>query len=225
MSVDKKTFWDEKILGWEEKKYSMPSGFLGRKFDVNSSLKKRLEIAQRILVNGAKDRVILEIGCGTARLFPDIIRAGAKKYIGVDISQIAIDRARAKAEQEFMSHCTEFYQADVLNLKDTQVDLCFSLGLLDWLELDEIRQMLSGIQCRYYFHSFSEKRRSVQQFIHKLYVYLLYGHRTKSYVPNYYTKTEMVDVFNSCFGTPPNCFRSNELSFGAFIYSLGKYKI
>ena len=38
--IDKKHFWNNKILKWEKDKYSIPKSKIGRFFDVNQSLKK-----------------------------------------------------------------------------------------------------------------------------------------------------------------------------------------
>ena len=221
--INKKRFWDNKILGWEKDKYSVPKSTLGKLLDVNRSLKKRQQIAQSVLMQVVKGRTVLEIGCGTARLLPFVFKAGATKYIGVDISEEALKQAQAKAKELDLEEVTQFYQLDVNVLNKIDVDICFSLGLLDWLALAEIEQMLSCISCRYYFHSFSERRVSFQQILHRLYVYMLYGHRTKSYVPRYYTQKQIVDIFTSYYKFPAKYFRSNT-GFISFVYHLERVK-
>ena len=218
--TDSREFWDRKILRWEEDKYAPATNAIGRLVDVNRSLKMRMRLAERILSQTVRNRTVLEIGCGTARLLPTIIACGATKYIGVDVSGLAIDRARLRAEDVGGNASIELYQGDVTSLSETSPDLCFSLGLLDWLDPERIAEMNRRIQCRYYFHSFSERRRSVQLLLHRMYVYCLYGHRTKSYVPRYYTSTEMAEIFQSGYGSAPQCFRSPELSFGSLVFQL-----
>ena len=44
---------------------------------------------KKVLKQAAKDGVVLEMGCGTAQLFPEIIKGGAKKYIGVEADKSA----------------------------------------------------------------------------------------------------------------------------------------
>lgn len=215
-----KDFWDRKILGWEEDKYACPTTAIGGVLDVNRSLKKRMRLAERILRQAVKDRTVLEVGCGTARLLPMIIACGAAKYIGIDVSGQAIEQARLRAKELGGEPRIELYQGDAKSLNRMAPDLCFSLGLLDWLDLEEIVEMNRRIQCAYYFHSFSERRRSVQLMLHRLYVYCLYGHRTKSYVPRYYTSAELSAIFQSSYGSAPQCFRSPELSFGSLIFHL-----
>jgi SAM-dependent methyltransferase len=217
--IDREQFWDNKILGWEDDKYSTPKGLLRRVFDVNRPLKIRQQITENVLTRVVRDQIVLEIGCGSARLVPAILEAGARKYIGLDISKVAIENAAGKAAQSGISDRVEFHHFDARQLSGLKADISFSLGLLDWLELEEIRTMLSQISCKYYFHSFSERRRSLQQIIHRMYVYAFYGHSTKSYVPKYYTQDQMLEIFAACYGRPPRFYRP-AVSFMAFIYHL-----
>lgn len=218
--MNKQFFWDKKILGWENDKYTPPEGWFRRLFDANRSLKKRQLIAQNILCQVVKGKSVLEIGCGTARLLPSIMRAGAATYVGVDLSPVAIDEAK-KGHQALLSRGNvNLFQSDAISLEQIDADICFSLGLLDWLELDEIGQMMARVKCQYYLHSFSERRRSFQQFVHKIYIYLFYGHRTKTYVPRYYTEEQILKTFAPFCASPPKIFRSPELSFGAFAHHL-----
>jgi len=219
LEINRQRFWDNKILGWESDKYASPKGILARVFDVNRSLKKRQQITQNVLKQIVNNNTVLEIGCGTARLLPSIIEAGAAKYIGVDISEAAIKEARIKANDLGFGNKAEFHQFDVGALQVIDADICFSLGLLDWLELEEIGKMLSQISCRYYFHSFSERRRSLQQVIHQFYVHLMYGNKTKSYVPRYYSKEQVLDIFTTRYVHPAQYF-CPKISFIGFTYQL-----
>ena len=60
----KKKFWDNKIITWEREKYNK-SNFI---FDVNNSLKYRMFLAKEILFTIAKDKTVIEIGCGSGLL-------------------------------------------------------------------------------------------------------------------------------------------------------------
>ena len=221
--IDKKHFWDKKILGWEKDKYSVPKNNFFRFFDVNRSLKIRQQIAKDVLKQIVNDRTVLEIGCGSSRLLSAVFKAGAKKYIGVDISETALKQAQIEANKLSKKGFAQFYPLDVNFLNKMNVDICFSLGLLDWLELEEIKQMLLSISCKYFFHSYSERHLSFQQILHRLYVYMFYGHRTKTYVPKYYTQKQILEVFNSCYKLPTKHFRSNT-GFMSFVYHLERVK-
>ena len=220
--IDKQHFWNNKILKWEKDKYSDPKSKLGRFFDVNQSLKKRQQIAKNILKQNAMERTVLEIGCGTARLLHSVFEAGATKYIGIDISKKAIQEGQKNARELKIERFTEFYHLDVNalnNINNIKADICFSLGLLDWLSLEEIEQMLSFVRCKFYFHSYSQRNMSFQQLLHRFYVYMFYGYRTKSYVPKYYTKEKILKLFTSTYKFPAKHFQSKK-SFMSFVYDL-----
>jgi SAM-dependent methyltransferase len=219
MSVDRQQFWDHKILDWEADKYDHVNGALGKVFDVNQSLKKRFDFAKKILAQAAKGKTILELGCGSGRLMEQALKAGAKKYIGVDISSVAINEAESRAKKRDLTATTEFHASGLSELRLGKVDLVFSLGLLDWLDLPELAEAFKHIPCEYYFHSYSEKRFSLQQLAHRCYVYVLYGHKTKSYVPKYYSREQMKELFEAIYGEAPKFFRPN-ISFGDIVYKL-----
>jgi len=208
-----KDFWNRKILGWEEKKYSQK--FL---LDVNVSLKYRFSLAVNLLERFGKDKIILELGCGSCRLIPHLDKIQCKKYIGIDVSSKAIDRAKTRLSE---TNCeVEFYCADISEIDLPSVDICFSLGLFDWLSIPVIKAINHHLDCKYFFHSFSEDRRSFQRILHQIYVFMLYGHKTKQYVPQYYTQQQIKEALQS--EEPVDFFHMKELSFGCFAYHLPK---
>ena len=210
----KKNFWDKKILKWEDEKY-VKNGFL---FDTNSSLKYRMNIARNILSKIGKDKVILEIGCGSGMLLDPIEKIGIKKYIGIDISKAAIDKAKLKASQ-LSTINAHFINADINEIEIQNVDICFSIGLLDWITIDEISSINEKISSKYVFHSFSEKKLSILQVIHALFVFFKYGYKSNGYKPKYYRQHEIL----RCFYKDRNnisFFRNSALSFGTIIFQL-----
>ena len=214
MKVNPNKFWDDKILKWEKDKYSK------RRYDVNSSVKVRLQIARSILRKYSAGKIVIELGCGSGLLAEDIMSFGAKKYIGFDISSVAIDAAKKRLMNSPYKENVEFNTSDVQNLPNLNSDICFSLGLFDWLELSDIADLKNKVTSNYFFHSFSEKKPfSIQQRLHQIYVFLMYGHKTQEYVPKYFTDTQVADTL-----LEPNkkleFLRPQGMSFGSFVYSL-----
>lgn len=214
-SILRERFWDEKILAWENQKYSNRAGPFG--IDFNRSVKMRLNLAKRMLVSSAKDMTVLELGCGSAQLMPYFVRGGAKEYTGVDLSERAISMARLRADKLGSLDRVRLICGDVTQLDFSRIDICFSLGLLDWLLPDDICRLARSIDCQFYLHSFSERQQSVSQFLHKMYVFLAYGYRNRGYVPCYYTK-EQISCFLSLSGKAPSFYGSSDLSFGQFAF-------
>lgn len=221
MAADAEGFWNRKILGWEDKKYKLRRNSIARWSDVNSSVKFRMKVATEVLQKVAKDRTIVEWGCGSALMMKQILAAGAKKYIGIDISPVAIERARLRAhELGDFSDRVELICGDVRGLEKINADVCVSLGLLDWLKPEEIIKVLKQCEAEFFLHSFSEKRASVAQALHTGYVFFLYGHKDWTYTPQYYGAAAMAGWFAQAGLVQPSFYRHRALSFGCLAYHL-----
>lgn len=225
MKIEPATFWDKKIKQWEKDKYfnnRKASGIIN--FDVNTSVKARLELARLILKNVVRDLTVVEVGCGSALLMEDILSFGANKYIGIDVSPVAIEATKQRAQMIQGAENTakiELITKNVNVLNPIDADICFSLGLFDWLSLDDISLLQKKINSKYYFHTFSEKRElSFQQILHRIYVYLMYGHKNNTYIPQYYSANKISQALDKKNSTHPQFFRHDKLSFGCFVYHL-----
>ena len=213
--IDRKAFWDRKILQWERDKYDSGSRAL-----FNRSVGARLNMAGHLLAQLAPGASVLELGCGSARLLPVLARCRPATYVGVDISGEAIEEARRTASRLDLDFPVTFVEGSVEDLPPREVDLCFSLGLLDWLTPEAAESMLKGVTCRRFFHTYSERRDTLTQRIHRLYAYLMYGHKTGSYVPQYLEWEAVEGLIRRATGVAPRCFRSRSLSFGALVHNL-----
>ncbi len=207
-----KEFWDKKIIGWEQDKYERQ-----KKIDVNVSLKERLKIAGRILQSGLVGSKIVELGCGSGRLLPIIAKLPHIHYVGIDVSPVAIAEAQKRAKELGIEERVNLIAGSIVDHSFEKVDLVFSLGLLDWLSDEEMNLMIKNVRAPHFFHSFSEQRPSLSQFLHRLYVFSFYGHKDPSYVPRYYTDEEMFGLLR---GENVKFYRSKKLSFGTFCYDL-----
>lgn len=222
MKSEPSAFWNKKILTWEKDKYfTKPMSLIN--FDVNSSVKTRLELARSILKEIAPSLTVLELGCGSALLMNDIIAFGANKYIAIDISPVAIEAAKQKALNSDIISKVELLTNNIKDIAPIKVDVCFSLGLFDWLDLKDINFLHKQIDAKYYFHSFSEKKTfSPQQIFHKIYVYLMYGYKNNQNIPKYFTENELRMALDNKMPARLKFFRHSKLSFGTLVYDLPK---
>lgn len=214
-NFNKMEFWNDKIIDWENNRYTERYSSI-----INRSVRNRMLIAASMLKQYSKDLVIVEVGCGTARLMPFFIDLGVRKYVGIDFSRYAIEVARERAKKLEYPFKIDLIQADVTNFKKINADLCFSLGLLDWLTDQGIRSLMKNIKAHYYLHSFSEKTNNIQQLLHRIYVYLKYGYKTKTYMPRYFKREEIDAIFAQCEYKQPKYFVDSEMSFSCFAYNL-----
>ncbi len=220
MKFDVSDFWDKKILKWEADKYSQKNTFLVN-FDINSSLKSRMDLARSILRKVAPGRTILELGCGSGQLAEQCISFGAERYVGIDISNVAIQSAKQRVQNSVSSSKIEFKTGSITEISQMQADICFSLGLVDWLDQNEIELLRTNVKCNFYFHTFSEKRSfSASQLLHRLYVFLKYGYKNMRYVPKYYSACEIKKILTLDNSPDLQFLRRPELSFGCVAHNL-----
>ena len=213
--INKIEFWNSKIIEWEKNRYSKRVHSI-----ISGSVNNRMLIAFNMLKHCSRDLVVVEAGCGTARLMPLLLESGVRKYIGIDFSPCAIEAARERAKELGVFSRIDLIQEDITKLKMIKADLCFSLGLFDWLTDQEICFLLNNIKTRYYLHSFSEKRMNIQQALHRIYVYLKYGYKTKTYIPRYYEREQIDSISTQCGLEKPEYCIDSRMNFGCFAYNL-----
>lgn len=85
--------------------------------------KRGLEATQRQLVEGLRQAgfagaSLLEIGCGVGYLHQQLLRAGAGRALGVDISEAMLVQARELARAAGLSDRTEYRQGDFVDLAE-----------------------------------------------------------------------------------------------------------
>lgn len=174
-------------------------------FRTSPFLRERFDFTQ------AKDKKMLEIGCGTGALTCRFARAGAD-ITAVDITKTAVAMARRNAEFQGLSVDVRHADAEHLDFPDNTFDYIFSWGVLHHTnDMDqafrEVSRILkpggSGLAMVYY-HT------SVAYYIHGLYWLLLKGklfqgdtihnvqrHYTDGYHHRYLTKTDMDSLLDS----------------------------
>lgn len=62
----------------------------------------------------ADNGCILDLGCGPGTTSLELNPAAFSSYTGVDISNVAIEKARARAQETGRADCNEYCQADIL---------------------------------------------------------------------------------------------------------------
>jgi SAM-dependent methyltransferase len=214
-NINKIAFWDRKIIEWDNERYS--KHFLSM---MTGSVNNRMLMAFHLLKIFSRDKIVVEAGCGTARLMPLLLESGASKYIGIDFSDCAIEAAKERAKTQGLLSRVDLICEDITNFKTNKADLFFSLGLLDWLMDHEICLLLKNIETRHYLHSFSEKKMNVEQLAHRIYVYFKYGFMNKKYTPRYYTREHVCSLFSHCGCETPEYFINRKMSFSCFAHNL-----
>jgi SAM-dependent methyltransferase len=222
MAVEPKQFWEAKILDWEQGRYARPNrpiGVLEWIADRSSmSLRFRIDITPELLAPFLANKRVVELGCGSGLLAGRIIDYGAASYVGVDLAETAI--AKARQRHRASDSRIAFEVADVASMRPLAADLVISLGLFDWLTDDEIAAVFQKFGSADFLHAIAERRPGIQQWLHRIYVQLAYGHRTDSYRPRYFTCDHVKVLAAAGARRPVYAYRNFRLSFGALLSSL-----
>ena len=222
MPVDPKQFWEDKLLTWEQGRYGKPERSLGPLEWIanrsSTSLRYRVAIVPELLRPFLAGKRVVELGCGSGLLAARLIDYGAASYLGIDIAETAIRRARESHSGRDAR--IAFSVGGVADLQPLAADLVMSLGLFDWLRDDEIANVFTKSGAADFLHAIAERRPGLQQWLHRAYVQLAYGYRTESYRPRYFTCERIETLATAAVPRPLYVYRHRQLSFGALISSL-----
>ena len=145
MPVDPKQFWEDKLLTWEQGRYGKPERPLGLLEWIanrsSMSLRYRVAITPELLKPFLAGKRVVELGCGSGLLAAKLIEYGAASYLGIDIAETAIRKARESHGGRDAR--IAFAVGGVADLQPLAADLVISLGLLDWLRDDEIANVFA----------------------------------------------------------------------------------
>ena len=161
---------------------------------------------------------MVELGCGSGLLAAKLIEYGAASYLGIDIAETAIRKARESHGGRDAR--IAFAVGGVAGLQPLAADLVISLGLFDWLRDDEIANVFAKSGTADFLHAIAERRPGIQQWLHRAYVQLAYGYRTASYRPRYFTCAHIEALAIATVPRRLYVYRNRRLSFGALISSL-----
>jgi len=222
LPVDPKQFWEDKLLTWEQGRYGKPVRPLGPLEWIanlsSMSLRYRVAIAPELLEPFLAGKRVVELGCGSGLLATKLIAYGAASYLGIDIAETAIRKAReCHVGQDAR---IAFAVGGAADLQPLAADLVISLGLFDWLRDYEIANVFAKSGSADFLHAIAERRPGIQQWLHRAYVQLAYGYRTESYRPRYFTCDHIAALATAVVPRSLYVYRNRRLSFGALISSL-----
>ena len=96
------------------------------------------------LKNICKDKIVLDAGCGTGK-FLNVLEEGSQKYIGIDLSEKQLDKAKIKSKKA----TSEFICSNLsnINLESNKVDLIVCSWVLGTIiDLDERNKCISELK-------------------------------------------------------------------------------
>lgn len=87
-----------------------------------------------------KGKSVIDLGCNIGEVKPYVMNLGASIYMGYDANKDFIDEAIKR-------HGNSFKHTDILKQKLFKADIVFALGLFHHLSDNEVKQLISKIDC------------------------------------------------------------------------------
>lgn len=200
-------YWRTSAQNWETRRYDKPwSRF------IYSSLLNRMQYLAFIIEQMPEGSHIIELGCGSGRLFDHVKNKKRLKYSGFDISPAAISEAQARWKD--YPNAT-WSCGDISDAPQISGDLVVSAGLLDWLTNEQIQILIERAQAPYFVHSFSKKKNTIGVYIHVLFTYLQTVLNKRKYDPRKFTFAQIGNLFNQTENL--KFIENRKLSFGCFV--------
>ena len=93
-----------------------------------------------------ENKSFLDIGCGTGRYALELVRRGARRVVGLDISENMVNVCRERSKEQGYSDKTLFLHTDLLQYNSGgRFDVSIGIGLFDYIRdpLPVLRKMHS----------------------------------------------------------------------------------
>jgi len=164
-------YWDAKIRKWAQTSYTAARADLMSK--VRRSIDARKDEAKKVLkAHLDPGYTVLDLGCGAGQFAIETVRdCGAARAIGRDFSAEAIHMANELRDAAGLSSDqTRFEVADVAAPFPDEADVVTGLGLLDWLEAEQIDALFGRLGTRRFLLSFSDQDNSFDEIVHRVYL-------------------------------------------------------
>lgn len=219
-------YWDKKIRIWSETSYEKtPQAGLSNKFfsKVRSSVDARMHTALEVFQPYVEGKTILDLGCGVGLLGFALIEMGCERYVGIDISQVAVDEAAAMARGKSLGGKMEFRCANLLSLESfPEADITVGLGMLDWFNLDDVERIIEKLRGRKIVLTFSEQDNSLSEIIHRFYLVKRLQWQNKGVYAYHFRRVEIDTLLARQGFENVKYIKNRQMRFGVLFHNLNE---
>lgn len=173
--ISQKDYWNKKISEWSSASYGKRSKIsLIEKIATHfRAVDKRKNAALKLIGPFAKEKIVLDLGCGIGGFTFGLLKYRPKKVIGIDISPVAAREVKDMAKKLDDNGRVEFRVADVSKLdKLPEFDIAVGLGFIDYLKPHQLKHLFKLIKDKLFLFSYFEKKLSLFNLLHKIYTAL-----------------------------------------------------
>jgi SAM-dependent methyltransferase len=121
---------------------------------------------------------VLDIGCASGRFAFQLIQAGAKKVIGLDVSPEAIAAANQRRAGSQYADRLEFRVTDLTqaDAQLPQVDIITALGVIEYFDAPTLSGLLGKFRTKYFLIDFPDSEGRTRNWLiwqlRRIYLYL-----------------------------------------------------
>lgn len=166
-------YWDRKIKEWSEASYEKraksPIEKLASLF--RGGIVGRMDVALQVIGPKAKDKIIVDMGCGLGDFCFEVLKYKPRKVVGIDISKVALKEAHKRAEKKRLGGKVQFIQGNLSEMKRLpEFDIAVGLGFIDYLDKMELDKLFKLLAEHQFFFSMFEKKLTFLNLLHAVYV-------------------------------------------------------
>lgn len=157
-------YWKAHLQSWEASAYykdaQRKAGWWDRlsTFFRGDAMYVRMNTALELIRPRLNGATVLDVGCASGRFAFQMIDAGAKKVYGTDISEEALQSAKARSAELGLEEKTEFFPADVAlpNSPLPPVDIVTALGVIEYFDAKDMSAFLGNLRTKYILLDFPD---------------------------------------------------------------------